>query len=281
MAPEEQKFWVGITTLATFGGSGLYVVFDHPFWGTVFIVIGLMGLAYAIREHFKKATVSIPILLFLISLTWVLLGYDIYDRHFSGVVPAFRKTYQQYRNILGRPMEQLATKGVYQAWHERAVVIWVMADEAFYVARTVDSEKDSSWKLIADAHFEDERQQENWKLYDDSRLRTMFRPLGLPDDKYPPWAGVASHWLRQPGYWKDLIGWRRSHCGLEPKLIFFQRFEKGTIVGPLRRNATVDNQGEIFVFFNGGGWRSVATQDQKITPCSVPWSSPGGTATIE
>jgi hypothetical protein len=259
MPLKEALFWVGITVF----GTGLFFLVEGgknmPF-AIGLTVLGALVIVYSVVAHHKPGVLPrVPVWLPLI-LTWVVFGYDIYDRHSSGVAPAFKQTYQQYKTALGRPTEQLSAKGIYQAWHEHAVVIWVKADEAFYVAKMVDSEKDSSWQLIDDSHFEDERQQENWKLYDDAKLRTMFRPLGLPDNRYPPWAGVASHWLRNPGYWKELVGWRRSHCGLDPRFVFFQRFEKGTIIGPVRRNATVDNEGELFVFLNGGGWRSAAVQ---------------------
>jgi hypothetical protein len=61
------------------------VVFEHAFWGWTFILVGSAGLCYSIWE---RLSASMPgksngVWIAALLLTWALLGFDFYDRHYG------------------------------------------------------------------------------------------------------------------------------------------------------------------------------------------------------
>jgi hypothetical protein len=85
LSPEERRFYVGLAIFGTFVGSGLFVVFEHSFWGWAFILVGFAGLVYSVWERFGAAVPARSTWPWIVALllTWGLLGYDYYDRHFQ------------------------------------------------------------------------------------------------------------------------------------------------------------------------------------------------------
>lgn len=76
-----KRFWVGQNIFVAVAGAGLFVVFEHPGWGVLFMLVGIGGLIYSIHEDIKKSVASSIGWIVLILLTWSLIGYDYYDRH--------------------------------------------------------------------------------------------------------------------------------------------------------------------------------------------------------
>jgi len=206
---------------------------------------------------------------------------------YSQVLPAFQATYEANRS-LGTPRPQQTTLGAYQAWHEKAIVIWIKRAEAFYLLNT-DTVR---WYRIADPHAND-MPESFAAFYDDKQLREMFKPLPaarqpetwtFPANVYPPWAGVAHLWLsngrRNIPSWIDAMGWRKSHCGLDPALVFFQEFTNGVVIGPLRVDTKDNANGLIYTLVHDQPWKSSPVNPLQISVCGVPWTSPGGSTTV-
>jgi hypothetical protein len=82
---EEKLYWTGNAVFVTAGGAGLYVVFDHWFWGSVFIAVGLAGLAFSLWEG--RAVGRSTVLFSTLVFTWGLIALDYYDRNRQGSFP--------------------------------------------------------------------------------------------------------------------------------------------------------------------------------------------------
>ena len=74
LADEGQNIFVAMA------GAGFFVVFEHPFWGTVLMLGGAVGLLYSIKERLRKPTSSSAVWLTALLITWAAIGYDYYDR---------------------------------------------------------------------------------------------------------------------------------------------------------------------------------------------------------
>jgi hypothetical protein len=92
MEEAETKIWVHLTlyggTALVVLGAGLYALIEaKPIPGVVFTVGGLGGVVYAGRRALGRG-LMVPnwLLLTALVLTWVFLGYDIYDRHSHPIV---------------------------------------------------------------------------------------------------------------------------------------------------------------------------------------------------
>ena len=88
MSPEEKRLYVGLAIFGTFAGGGVFVVTEHPIWGSVLLVGGAVGFIYGLWEGVRMPNRSLLWTVVLI-LTWSAIGYDWYDRHFGG--PQMRK----------------------------------------------------------------------------------------------------------------------------------------------------------------------------------------------
>jgi hypothetical protein len=78
---KDYLFWIALTLF----GSGTIVIFeDHVLWGSIMIFVGVIGMAYCLREHWKDRVhgkVRFLLSATLLLLTWAAVGYDYYDRH--------------------------------------------------------------------------------------------------------------------------------------------------------------------------------------------------------
>jgi len=89
LTPDQKRLSVGLAIFATLTSTGLYLVMDHPIWGSVLLFGGTVGFAYAVWE--KRGRVSNnrtwPWILAL-ALTWAGIAYDYYDRKSTPDVPS-------------------------------------------------------------------------------------------------------------------------------------------------------------------------------------------------
>jgi hypothetical protein len=76
---KEAAFWVGITIF----GTGLFGVMeggDRMPYAIALMIIGVLGTMYSVVSHYKPQMPKFPVWVILLLVTWVALGYDIYDR---------------------------------------------------------------------------------------------------------------------------------------------------------------------------------------------------------
>lgn len=83
MPVKEAMFWTGITVF----GTGLFLVFEKDvskLWAIILIVAGLLFAGYSVyQHHYPAAVVRFPMWFVLLVLTWLVLGFDFYDRHYG------------------------------------------------------------------------------------------------------------------------------------------------------------------------------------------------------
>lgn len=79
MGREEALFWIFLTIF----GTGLYLVFDHPFPGAVIMLFGIVGLAYSLRQHLHATSYKTWIVIIAMTVTAVTSGYDVYLRIYT------------------------------------------------------------------------------------------------------------------------------------------------------------------------------------------------------
>jgi len=163
----------------------------------------------------------------------------------ESVSPIFAATYNSYGKQLGAPTSgpQLS-ESVYQGVYEHATVLWTKELLTLYVLPTDGAGKP-------------------WKLYHDSDIETdpkwwtdefVAKELNLPNTCSPPSGGIASRWSRDRDEWKS-IGCRRWQYAYSSKVVTFQHFQNGLLIGPLRISTVVED-GENFVLLAGGLWYS-------------------------
>jgi hypothetical protein len=168
----------------------------------------------------------------------------------------FRAVQLKYSRKLGDAIAQSETSHAYQAAYEHAMVLWIDGQKAFY---QLPSDPAKKWVKYPDPDW-----QSDPEWYRDVDLRRRFRP---PPGLGPPYAGVASRWVRDPDNW-TWIGWRQWHCSFDPNQVFLQRFEHGTMLVPFRLHP-LNKAAQVFVLLDDGSWSSEsATVD--APPCSEP-----------
>ncbi len=163
---------------------------------------------------------------------------------------------------LGKPIAPAApTRYGYQAAYERAWVIWVGRE--FYVLPT---DRDRKWFDQPDPEWSADP-----RFYDDEKGRALFH---TPKDKFPPYGGVANHWLIDPAKW-SWIGWRKWHCSIDPDQIRSQQFENGIVFGIYRSSPLADD-GQMFAVFNDGTWRPLeaSVSAPKCQPLKTDFRGP-------
>ena len=81
MTWQDATFWVGLTVL----GTGLYFVVERASrrvrsaaW--LVVVVGIVAMSYSIFAHSQQSLPKPPIWLYLVILTWALIGFDYYNR---------------------------------------------------------------------------------------------------------------------------------------------------------------------------------------------------------
>jgi hypothetical protein len=87
MSQAEKLFWVAISICVTLFGTGLLLFFEseRSGWATIFTAGGLVGMASTFYERPVEARLQRLVVAGIVALilTWIFLGYDIYDRHRS------------------------------------------------------------------------------------------------------------------------------------------------------------------------------------------------------
>jgi hypothetical protein len=79
---KEALFWVGLTVF----GTGLYFLIDrteHNRWSAwSATLIGTGAVAYSIYVQYHENALGLPVWFYLQCVTWLLIGLDVYGRHF-------------------------------------------------------------------------------------------------------------------------------------------------------------------------------------------------------
>jgi hypothetical protein len=157
---------------------------------------------------------------------------------------------------LGKPTGPIEeTDAVYQAAHERAMVVSLLATLDVFIFPY-----DRKLKAIRQhtTTFLDSR---NW--FDDAFLRGLFHP---PKDKKPPESRMAELWSQNPEQWK-WIGWREWSCPFVSQKFYYQRFENGIVFGVFPTSESLGSS-QIFAFANNGEWNSTATEVLSAPGCN-------------
>ena len=167
------------------------------------------------------------------------------------VNPLFRSAYDANTRELGNPTAKAQSAGEmpYQAAHELAMVFWSQALVGFY---KLPHDQKMRWEFEYDPTWDD--QNPVWG--DDKQLRELIRP---PEGKNPPHYGVASHWHKNPQNWEKQIGWLNWDCLFYRDTVFFQRFEHGMLIGPLRVSKKLE-VADVLVILDDHSWHPVDFQ---------------------
>src|ERR1039458_9215339 len=74
----EALFWTALTAF----GTGLYFVMEASkkwiAWGVM--VLGAGGMVYSVYRNYRTDSLGLPIWIYLLAVTWILVGSDVYDR---------------------------------------------------------------------------------------------------------------------------------------------------------------------------------------------------------
>ena len=182
-----------------------------------------------------------------------------------GVHPLFQEAYDLNKTKLGnRTSDPTPNDALHEAAHERAMVLWSLKLSRFW---KLPPNTRQQWESDHDASWNDQRNQD-W--FDPTRRTKIFRLLGLPKGKTPPYAGTASHWEKNPGQWR-WIGGLTYYCNFIGDVTLFQQFERGIMIGPVRTSATAQ-RGEVVIIFNDLSWDSISIDPKKfsIPDCNEP-----------
>jgi hypothetical protein len=151
---------------------------------------------------------------------------------------------------LGPPTGKIeTTNGMYQASHERAMVVALLPIQDIFIFPKDQTRKGLRYHYAA---TDDAR-----KWWDDAFLRSRFK---APKDKNPPESIVAVAWAANPDQFK-WIGWREWSCPFTLDKFYYQTFQNGIIFGVLPTNETLGSS-QIFTFLNTGEWSSIEPIDK-------------------
>ena len=74
----EALFWTALTAF----GTGLYFIMETSkkwiAWGVM--ILGAGGMGYSVYRNYHSESLGLPIWLYLLAVTWILIGTDVYDR---------------------------------------------------------------------------------------------------------------------------------------------------------------------------------------------------------
>lgn len=221
------KLSAGIYAILFFGILGAFWKWDKPLqwrWriglmATVAVSLGWLSLFATVKQFHKEHTLT-------------------------PVLPTFRTAgifRDSYTSQLGNPVGDAVAGDTYEAAHEHAMVLWVRPEHVFYQF-PLNSDK---WVEYTETFIG------AGKIYQDKDLKRLFKtPAGL----LPPYGGVAYQWLHQPEKWK-WIGGRLWDCWFDENQIFTQRFDHGTMLGPLLLHP-VNRATQILILLDNGTRRS-------------------------
>lgn len=187
------------------------------------------------------------------------------------VLPIFQSAYQAHKS-LGNPLGKWQDAGLSASVtkQERATMVWLESDRKWYAL----PDKGSSVVIRYDEGYTNTNGLE--KLED---LRTKFPDV--PPNEYPPRRGLADNWLHNPNTW-DWMGYAEWDCQfdtLNAKKIFYQEFEHGKIIGPLRVSPPDSNQSpaNVAVVLDDGSWEpsNADISSDEVPICnSDSWPTP-------
>jgi hypothetical protein len=167
--------------------------------------------------------------------------YLSYDKALNPPVYAeFRSVYRAHENQLGSATGRVVADGAYQAWHERATVVWISKLPGFVIL-PVHSQ---NWIPDDDMAAWDPR------LASDGYVTGILN-RSIPDGLFPPTRGMARLFLQDPDYWIQKVGWREADCTYETGMIHFQRFQHGWIIGDFRQRMDMP-YGKAIVILDDG-----------------------------
>ena len=152
---------------------------------------------------------------------------------FNPTAPLFAQLYGLLEPELGAPIlppRRLAH--VYQGFHERGIMLWILDLNAFYVLKS----SDGAWEEIVGPPFADDECSYCQDCVDEKAKA----PAGL----HAPIGGGYEVWEQ---FHKD-IGWLLGHC-IFKKEVTYERFENGFMVGPLQ--ASPKNKTAVAVVVTG------------------------------
>ncbi|HEV8415588.1 MAG TPA: hypothetical protein VGQ49_18510 [Bryobacteraceae bacterium] len=102
MPEDNNTFWIGQNIWVVLGGGGIYLVPEHPVYGSLCILAGVIGFAYSLKGHRAMSHKSTVLWVLALLLTWGGIGYDYYDRHhneaFQDIPAAEVKMRQSFKN---------------------------------------------------------------------------------------------------------------------------------------------------------------------------------------
>ena len=96
------------------------------------------------------------------------------------------------------------------------------------------------------------------------------KQLKIPENKEPPYGGIAKHIHMNPSLWRPLgaVLWQ---CALDGRDIYFQRFARDMIMGPFRAGPN-DENGVIYTLFdNDHTWTKEAISTRPIKCKTLGW----------
>ncbi len=96
----EALFWTALTAF----GTGLYFIMEASrkwiAWGVM--ILGAGGMVYSVYRNYHTDSLGLPIWFYLLAVTWILLGSDVYDRNW-GRQSKSAKNSAEWRQGFSRP----------------------------------------------------------------------------------------------------------------------------------------------------------------------------------
>jgi hypothetical protein len=177
----------------------------------------------------------------------------------------FRTAHKEFEEELGDARDEQRETGdsVIYAF-EHAEVFWSLTLGGFYKL-PIDGRK---WDFEREPFFND-KSPWNSRSY-------VIKKLNLPPGQNPPLFGAASHWADAPEKWQWVGGllWLSAFwAGTDT--IFYQRFERGWVIGPLLVS-TKQKIARVAVLLDDGRWypRGLTGFDSLIPPYKEPAIDP-------
>jgi hypothetical protein len=179
----------------------------------------------------------------------------------ENVYPLFKTAFEIYKGKLGKTTSKGESAGSMpqQHMHENALVIWIEKTREFY---KLPYDKTKPWQHEGDPVWNNviTKLNSEGKWNKEEELVKLFNP---PEGKHPPFYGVAAHWYDKPQNW-EWIGWLVWKNLYFEDTMFFQEFEHGKMIGPIRASSTLENA-NVLVILNDLTYHTVSV-DAKPSP---------------
>jgi hypothetical protein len=159
----------------------------------------------------------------------------------------FSSTYRIFEGRLGKPLAPAQlSKGVFQAFFDRATVIWLEHPGVLY-AFPSDSQKPYL--------FYEDTSLPGKEWHDADKVRKILK---VPNGRKTPTGELARRWSSNPKKF-EWMGWPIRQCGIDASKVKIQHFEHGRIIGVFLRTFDTNGYSQNFVVFNDGSWSSQGT----------------------